>query len=144
MFSSSNPETTEETVIAAGLKIEGKVTADGPVRVNGTVLGDMRCAAVIVSESAQVTGTVSAKSVVVDGLVEGPIRGEDVVLKSQAHVTGDIHHTSLTIEKGAIFDGRSKQTSVDEDKASSKKGRSKKDDSAANDDAPAGDKGAAA
>jgi cytoskeletal protein CcmA (bactofilin family) len=47
--------------------------------------------------------------VVVNGKVEGPIQGGDVVLKSQAHVVGDIHHQSLTIEKGAYFDGRAKQ-----------------------------------
>jgi cytoskeletal protein CcmA (bactofilin family) len=47
--------------------------------------------------------------VVVNGKVEGPIQGGDVILKSQAHVVGDIHHQSLTIEKGAYFDGRAKQ-----------------------------------
>jgi cytoskeletal protein CcmA (bactofilin family) len=47
--------------------------------------------------------------VVVDGRVEGPIQGGDVVLKSQANVVGDIHHQSLTIEKGAYFEGRSVQ-----------------------------------
>ena len=44
-----------------------------------------------------------------DGRVEGPIQGGDVVLKSRAHVVGDIHHQSLTIEKGAYFDGRAAQ-----------------------------------
>ena len=32
-----------------------------------------------------------------------------MVLKSQAHVVGDIRHQSLTIEKGAYFDGRATQ-----------------------------------
>ena len=45
-----------------------------------------------------------------NGKVEGPIQGGDVLLKSQAHVVGDIHHQSLTIERGAYFDGRAKQT----------------------------------
>ena len=31
-------------------------------------------------------------------------------MRSQAHVVGDIHHQSLSIEGGAYFDGRSKQT----------------------------------
>jgi len=135
MFNSSNSSSNEETVIAEGLKIEGKVTADGLVRVNGKVIGDLHCASLIISDRAQITGTVVAESVIVDGLVEGPIRGEDVILKSQAHVTGDIHHTSLTIEKGAIFDGRSKQTTPKEKEAAPKRGRAKKDASAANDDA---------
>lgn len=144
MFNSSNSGSNEETVIAEGLKIEGKVTADGLVRVNGKVLGDLHCASLIISDRAQITGTVVAQSVVVDGLVEGPIRGEDVVLKSQAHVTGDIHHTSLTIEKGAVFDGRSKQTAAKEKDVASKRGRTKKETSAANDDTSAADTSAAA
>jgi cytoskeletal protein CcmA (bactofilin family) len=100
---------TNETVIAEGLKIEGKVAADGLVKVHGKILGDLHCTSLIISDKAEVTGTVVADTIVVDGTVEGPIRGSDVTLKSQAHVTGDIHHTSLAIEKGARFDGRSKQ-----------------------------------
>jgi cytoskeletal protein CcmA (bactofilin family) len=77
--------------------------------VHGTILGDLHCTSLIISDKAQVTGTVVADTVVVNGTVEGPIRGSDVALKFQAHVTGDIHHTSLAIEKRARFDGRSKQ-----------------------------------
>jgi cytoskeletal protein CcmA (bactofilin family) len=56
---------------------------------------------------AHVNGTVAADLVVVDGNVEGPIRGGDVILKSQAHVVGDIQHQTLTLERGAYFEGRS-------------------------------------
>lgn len=140
MFSSSSTETAtgEETVIGEGIRIEGKVVSDGPVRLNGKINGDLHCTSLTVSETAQVHGTVVASVVVVDGLVEGPIRGEDVVLKSNAHVTGDIQHVSLTIEKGAVFDGRSKQVNTDEKASSSKRGGSKKTDSVANDDAEKG------
>ena len=43
----------------------------------------------------------------VNGKVDGPISGEDVILKSHAFVTGDIQAQSLSIERGAHFDGRS-------------------------------------
>ena len=140
MFSSSSTETAtgEETVIGEGIRIEGKVVSDGPVRLNGKINGDLHCTSLMVSDTAQVHGTVVAASVVVDGLVEGPIRGEDVVLKSNAHVTGDIQHVSLTIEKGAVFDGRSKQVNADEKAASSKRSGSKKSGSVANDDTEKG------
>ena len=135
MFSNSN----EETVIAEGLKIEGTVTADGLVKVHGKVIGDLRCTSLIISERAEITGTVTANEVEVDGIVDGPIRASDVVLQSQAHVTGDIHHTSLSIEKGAIFEGRSKQSDMAEKKKKSpaRKSNGKKAPMAANDDAPA-------
>lgn len=129
MFSSTN----EETVIAEGLKIEGTVTADGLVRVHGKVIGDVRCTELEITDRATIKGTISADTIVVDGSVEGPIRGADVVLKSNAHVTGDIHHTSLTIEKGAIFDGRSKQKDQTAKKTASKSA-GKKSRGAANDD----------
>ena len=97
------------TVIGDGLKILGNVTADGLVEVNGQIEGDLHCTALIVSPKAKIVGSITAERVVVNGKVEGPIQGGDVLLKSQAHVVGDIHHQSLTIEKGAYFDGRAKQ-----------------------------------
>jgi cytoskeletal protein CcmA (bactofilin family) len=97
------------TVIAEGLRIVGSVTAEGLVEVNGQVEGELHCTSLIISRKAQVTGTIQAERVVVDGRVEGPIQGGDVVLKSQAHVVGDIYHRSLSIERGAFFDGRSVQ-----------------------------------
>ena len=98
------------TVIAKGLKIVGSVTAEGLIEVNGQIEGEIHCTSLVVSRGAHVSGTIAAERVVVDGTVEGPIQAGEVILKSQAHVVGDIHHQSLSIEGGAYFDGRSKQT----------------------------------
>ena len=97
------------TVIADGLKIEGSVTAEGLVELNGQIEGELHCTSLILSRKAHVTGAITGDRVVVNGRVEGPIQGGDVVLKSQAHVVGDIHHQSLAIERGAYFEGRSVQ-----------------------------------
>ena len=101
------------TVIGNGLKIVGNVTAEGLVEVNGQIEGNLQCTSLRVSPNAQVVGSITAEQVVVNGRVEGPIQGGDVVLKSRAHVVGDIHHQSLTIEKGAYFDGRAIQAQRD-------------------------------
>ena len=97
------------TVIAEGLKIEGRVTAEGLVEVNGHIEGELHCTSLLISHKGRITGTIQAERVVVDGTVEGPIEGGSVVLKSRAHVVGDIHHQALAIERGAFFDGRSVQ-----------------------------------
>ena len=97
------------TVIGNGLKIKGDVSAEGLVEVNGHIEGDVRCTSLVVSPNAQIVGNVAAEKVVVNGRVEGPIQGGDVVLKPKAHVVGDIRHQSLTIEKGAYFEGRATQ-----------------------------------
>jgi cytoskeletal protein CcmA (bactofilin family) len=97
------------TVIGNGLKIVGSVSAEGLVEVNGQIEGDVRCTSLVVSSNTKIVGSIAAERVVVNGRVEGPIQGGDVVLKSKAHVVGDIHHQSLTIEKGAYFEGRAAQ-----------------------------------
>jgi cytoskeletal protein CcmA (bactofilin family) len=97
------------TVIAKGLKIVGSVTAEGLVEVNGQIDGELHCTSLVIARGAHVNGTVAAERVVVDGKVDGPIQAKEVVLKSQAHVVGDIHHQSLSVERGAFFDGRSVQ-----------------------------------
>jgi cytoskeletal protein CcmA (bactofilin family) len=97
------------TVIGSGLKILGNVSAEGLVEVNGQIEGDVRCTSLVISSNAQIVGSVTADRVVVNGRVEGPIQGGDVELKSKAHVVGDIRHKSLTIEKGAYFEGRAAQ-----------------------------------
>ena len=61
------------TVIAEGLKIVGRVTAEGLVEVNGKIEGDMHCTSLVVSPQAHITGGIQAEYVVVNGRVEGPI-----------------------------------------------------------------------
>ena len=95
------------TVIAEGLKIIGNVSADGALEVNGQVNGDLDCASLTVSPRASINGGIHARRVVVNRKVEKPISGEEVVLKSHAFVLGDIQTESLSIERGAHFEGRS-------------------------------------
>lgn len=97
------------TVIAEGLHIEGNVSAEGLVEVHGEIEGELNCTALHVSDKGRITGKITSQNVVVNGTVEGPIHGVDVCLESKARVTGDVHHESFAIEKGAFFDGRSKQ-----------------------------------
>lgn len=95
------------TRIAEKLKIVGSLTAEGAIEVNGNLEGDLTCASLDVSRKAYIRGSVQADRVVVNGRIEGPIRGRVVVLRSRAHVVGDIMAKTLSIEKGAFFDGRS-------------------------------------
>jgi cytoskeletal protein CcmA (bactofilin family) len=61
-------------------------------------------------------------------------------------VSGDIHHTSLSIEKGAVFEGRSKQadTSEKKNKSQASKANGKNIPAPVNDDARAELNGAVA
>ncbi|GBE42211.1 MAG TPA: polymer-forming cytoskeletal protein [Rhizobiales bacterium] len=100
------------TVIAEGLNIAGNVSAEGLVEVHGEIEGELNCTALHVSDKGRILGKIVSQDVVVNGTVDGPIHGVDVRLESKARVTGDVHHESFAIEKGAFFDGRSKQKSM--------------------------------
>jgi len=97
------------TVIAEGLNIAGDVTAEGMVEMHGQIEGELKCTALRVSQRGRVKGKIISEDVVVNGIVDGPIYGTNVALESKANVTGNIHHESLSIERGASFDGRSLQ-----------------------------------
>jgi cytoskeletal protein CcmA (bactofilin family) len=102
----------KSTCIAEGLKIVGNVSADGAVEIHGQVDGNLDCTSLTVSPKAFINGGIHARHVMVNGKVEGPISGEDVVLKPHAFVTGDIQAQSLSIERGAHFEGRSLRPEV--------------------------------
>jgi cytoskeletal protein CcmA (bactofilin family) len=99
----------DATLIAEGLKIAGSVEAEGSVELHGKIEGELHCTSLHVAEKGQINGKIVAEDVTVNGTVEGPIYGTDVKLEPNARVTGDVHHESFAIEKGAFFDGRSKQ-----------------------------------
>lgn len=102
------------SVIGSDLMILGqglRIISRGSLQIDGEVMGDVVGHEVVIGNSAKVTGLVNAEKVVVRGMVSGTIRGVDVTLSSNSNVEGDIHHQSLTIEQGALFEGKSRRPS---------------------------------
>ena len=94
------------TIIGSGLKIVSRST----VNIEGTIVGDVIGAEILIGEEAHVNGLVHAESVVVRGNVKGTIRAINVTLAATAHVDGELQHQSLTIEQGALFEGKSRRS----------------------------------
>jgi cytoskeletal protein CcmA (bactofilin family) len=98
-----------KSVIGNDLKITGqglKIISRGILQVDGDLESDVAGAEIIVGEQGRVTGTIAAERVIVRGTTSGAIRAKTVALQASAHVEGDVHHLSLTIEEGAMFEGR--------------------------------------
>ncbi len=100
----------EATVISRGVKIEGKLSCSGNIRLDGEVQGDISSQGiVIIGENGGVSGQINADSVTIGGKVTGTIRAKDkVVLEAKANLKGDIITKTLLVEAGAIFNGNSK------------------------------------
>ncbi len=94
------------SVLGGDLAIKGDISASSDLHIDGAVDGDITCESLVQGETSRITGSISAKSARLSGHIEGSITcGQLVILKS-ARITGDVHYDALTIEQGAIVDGR--------------------------------------
>jgi cytoskeletal protein CcmA (bactofilin family) len=95
------------SLIAAGTTIDGGVSGDCQLQVEGLVHGDVAVTHLSVGEQGKIEGASKAESVEVRGRVHGSISAKQVMLLTGCSVEGDIFHDELIIEAGAIFEGRS-------------------------------------
>lgn len=113
-FSSVRPEAAEParkalacSLIAENVNLEGDLTSDGDVQLDGAVRGGVRVAHLSIGETGRVDGAILADAVEVRGRVAGAITAKSVRLYATARVDGDITHAQLAIDAGAEFAGRS-------------------------------------
>lgn len=98
----------KESLISAGVTIEGKIQGTGHVRIAGHFNGDVQVEGNLTIESgAKVTGQVRANTVVVGGELEGNIDAASrVELLETGMLTGDLKAASLTVAAGSRMRGR--------------------------------------
>jgi cytoskeletal protein CcmA (bactofilin family) len=98
----------KESIISAGLTIEGKIEGTGHIRIAGNFKGDVRVQGNLTIEAgARVTGGVSANTVVIGGELEGNIDAASRVEILQTGVlNGDLKAGSLTVAAGSRMNGR--------------------------------------
>ena len=95
-----------QSIISRDVKIKGDLICNGDIQIDGVVEGDVQSRLITIGEGADIRGTISGDSVRVCGSVSGQIKGNSVVLAKTAKVNGDVMHQTLTIEPGALFEGR--------------------------------------
>jgi cytoskeletal protein CcmA (bactofilin family) len=95
------------TVIGAGITIEGEITTDEDVVVEGTIRGKLTAKdAVSVAHGANVEADVVGSTLVVAGSITGNIVASDRVdLQTGAKVIGNVKAARITIADGAQFKG---------------------------------------
>lgn len=94
------------SVLASDLVIEGDVTSDGPVDVQGRIVGSARSPEVVIASTGRIEGAVTAHSLSVLGFVSGSIAARHVQLSPSAVVHADVLHERFAIEAGAELEGR--------------------------------------
>ncbi|HEU4652954.1 MAG TPA: polymer-forming cytoskeletal protein [Steroidobacteraceae bacterium] len=101
-------DSAKESLLAAGLTIEGKIEGAGHIRIAGNFKGDVHVQGNLTIESgAKLTGGVRAQTVIIGGELEGNIDAASRVELLQTGVlNGDLKAGSLTVAAGSRMRGR--------------------------------------
>lgn len=97
-----------ESVISAGLTIEGTISGNGDVRIAGQFKGDVNVQGSLTIEAgAKLVGGVRASNVIIDGELEGNIDAASrVELRSTGVLNGNLNTGSLTVAAGSRMRGQ--------------------------------------
>ena len=93
--------------IVAGTEINGDLTSDSNIHLEGEVNGNVSCAGrVVIGSSGKSNGNLVCVHAEIEGAMEGQLMVENLlVLRSTARIKGDIQTMKLHIEEGAFFEG---------------------------------------
>jgi cytoskeletal protein CcmA (bactofilin family) len=94
------------SIIGSGISVDGDIEADVDLRIRGKVVGNVRCAALVLGEQGEIRGDVVAGRVRISGLVEGAVETGDLALEESARVKGDVTYSRVRMVKGAVVQGR--------------------------------------
>jgi len=97
-----------ETVIGPSVKVKGDFNGQGNIIVEGTVDGSLKTNGNLeVGKTAKITANVEAKEAKIGGQVSGNVKIKGFLeITATAKIFGDIETSGLSIERGAIFNGK--------------------------------------
>jgi cytoskeletal protein CcmA (bactofilin family) len=109
MNQKSYPETPSQNInlISAGTRITGDIIADGDIRIDGSLKGNIKSKGrLVIGTSGSIEGEILCANIEVAGKFKGKISAAELLtMKSTAVVSGDIIATKLAVEPGSIFTG---------------------------------------
>src|SRR5205809_7768632 len=95
------------SIIGTGMRVVGDITAEGVVKIEGTVVGTVRAGRqVLVGKGGEVEGDVISREAIIGGEVRGSIRADErIEIQSTSVVHGDIAAKSLLVQEGGEING---------------------------------------
>ena len=96
-------------MIGATLTIEGSLTGDEDIEIEGRFGGEIKLlkSRVVIGGTGEVTANVKAKTVTINGTAQGDVEaGEQVEITATGSMKGDIRSPRVILHDGAKFRGR--------------------------------------
>lgn len=97
------------TIISADMVVEGNLKTAGDVQIEGRVIGEIKAGKLVLAESGEVTGNITADTARICGQLKGSVNGGTITLTATARVIGDVLHDVLAIEAGGLLEGLSRR-----------------------------------
>ncbi|MBL7719357.1 MAG: polymer-forming cytoskeletal protein [Flavipsychrobacter sp.] len=100
------------SVISAGTTLQGDLSSDTDIRIDGHITGHIHCRAkVVLGASAIIDGDLEAANADIMGTVNGNVTTSELLcLKSGCIINGDISVGRLDIEANSVFNGKCTMT----------------------------------
>ncbi|MBA3706934.1 MAG: polymer-forming cytoskeletal protein [Bacteroidetes bacterium] len=107
MVKNNTTENPSVNLIGAGTLIEGDITSNGDMRVDGTLTGSINVKGkLVVGTSGSIEGEIICQNADVSGIIKGKIGvSELLALKASAKLMCDIITNKIAVEPGATFSG---------------------------------------
>lgn len=93
------------TIISENTKVNGDITSDGIIHIDGHVEGDICCSELVIGVKGSVTGCVTVQNMHLYGTLRGKAMADNLFVSKTAKLIGDATHNSIAIEPGAYIDG---------------------------------------
>src|SRR5881628_3192466 len=95
------------SIIGTGMRVVGDITADGVVKIEGTVVGTVRAGRqVLVGKGGEVEGDVISREAIIGGEVRGSVRADErVEVQATCVIHGDIAAKRLLVQEGGEING---------------------------------------
>lgn len=117
-----NKQPPIKSLIAEGTEIQGNLSFSDGLRVDGSIIGNVVAAEavasiLVISDSASITGAITADHIIINGTVKGPIHARRMLeLQPKARIEGDVEYAALEMHQGALIAGQLRPMLAGEEK----------------------------
>ena len=86
--------------------VSGDLATDAQLHIDGRIDGNVRCSQLVQGQAGIIAGNIHADEARIAGTVEGQVNARTLFVEASARIMGDIVYETLSIDAGALLEGR--------------------------------------